>query len=429
MQTEATFQSSHLLSCSMPNWGATFTATSLVLKVRGDGTVVDKHTFGLQYVPVYEYWLAQNETIGDAAGGTPIMLQTNGLIVDDRALPYECIFSDALGGTAVSVPVSPVSPSELVCIAPAWGRKNTAAVTSVSLYNRLRSLIVPYKGPEGSNSFEFTVSWARVQENYILASGGEISVIGAGLRTQGAYRCLLEGDDSRRLVSDLAHPMTPSTVICKISEWGLYHPVMTVNVTLIDGYGLHVFYVGHPVLRQVEIRESWKAVQPTYFLANAGMTVTVSGFGFHPERLYNCTLTWTAAGFWSELYNPAKWAPGGSVLKEEITTLPSSPHNLGKIICRLPQWGSLYAARNATLSVTLESGLSRELAFVGALDSTLIQIDPTWASITPTRYGWVGLGAITGTPLYLRFAFAVSTRDASVYGCSSGSVRSLYLIF
>ena len=126
--------------------------------------------------------------------------------------------SDAVGGKSVSVPVSPLSPSELVCTTPAWGRKNAAAVTSLSLFNRARGLVVPYKGQEGSNTFEFTVSWARVQENYILASGGELSIIGVGLQKRSAYRCLLESEDSRRLVSSLAHPLTPSTVICKISE-------------------------------------------------------------------------------------------------------------------------------------------------------------------------------------------------------------------
>ena len=398
MQTEAKVKSSHVLSCPIPKWGATFAATSLVLKLRGDGSAVDKRTFGLQFVAVYEYWLGQNASIGDASGGTPILLRTEGLVVDSVALPYECVFNDAAGGRSVSVPVSPLSSSELVCTTPAWGRKNTAGVTSLSLYNRVRGSVVPFKGRERANTFEFTVSWARVQENYILASGGELSIIGVGLRTRSAYRCLLEGDNSR-LVSNLAHPMTPSTVICKISEWGLFHAATTVNVTLIDGYGLHVFYSGLDVLRQVEIRESWKSVQPTFFLANGGMTITVAGYGFSTSRLYNCTLTWTAVGFWAELYNPAKWAPGGSVLKEEITTLPTSPLDLRTLVCQLPQWGSLYAARTAILSVTLDAGVSRELAYVGELDGANIKMDPTWSSITPTRYGWVGLGAITGVPL------------------------------
>jgi len=374
-----------------------FTATSLILKVRGDGILIHKPTVGLQYIPVYEYWLSQNASIGDASGGTAILLTTRGLIIDLVALPYECVFSNAFGGVAVSLPVSPLSPSELLCVTPDWGRKNIAGPTSVSLINRVRGLVVPFRGTQESNAFQFTASWARVQEHYIAASGGHLSIIGVGLHTLSAYRCLLESNDSKRMVSNLAHPTSPSTVSCQIDAWGFFHEAAMVNVTLMDGYGLHVFFSGLPVLRQVEIRESWLSVRPTYFWANAPMTVTVTGFGFHPQRLYNCTLTWKAVGFWATLYNPEKWAPGESVLEQQIRTVPSSPVDNQELVCNLPQWGSLYAARTAILSVTTAGIEAREVTFVGEdAVATNIFMDPIWESITPARYGWVGLGAITG---------------------------------
>ena len=96
-----------------------------------------------------------------------------------------------------------------------------------------------------------------------------------------------------------------------------------VNITLMDGYGLHVFFSGLPVLRQVEVRESWLSIQPTYFWANAGMTVTVQGYGFNSQRLYNCSLTYMAQGYWDTVYNPEKWSPGKSVLQEQIMTVPT----------------------------------------------------------------------------------------------------------
>ena len=111
MQTDALYSSSQRLSCSVPSWGSMFTATSLLLKIRGDGTLIDKRTIGLEYIPVHEWWISQNASIGDASGGTPILLQARGLIIDLVTLPYECIFTDAYGSMAVSSPVSPSSPS------------------------------------------------------------------------------------------------------------------------------------------------------------------------------------------------------------------------------------------------------------------------------------------------------------------------------
>ena len=408
MQTPATFKSSLRLSCAIPTWGSMFAATSLLLKLRGDGIAVDKRTFGLQYIPVYESWSSHNGSIGDASGGTVIRIEARGLIKDLAALPYECVFSDGSGEVAMSEPVSPLSPSELLCISPHWGRKYTAAPVVVTLYNRVRGLFVPYVGAPGANAFEFTASWARVQEFSLLASGGDLSIIGVGLRKLSSYRCLLETDVRKSIVSDLSYPTSPSTVSCKMPAWGRFYEAATVSITLIDGYGLHVFFSGLPVLRQVEIRESWLSVQPTYFWANAGMTVTVKGYGFHSQRRYNCSLTWMAQGYWDTVYNPEKWAPGDSVLQEQIMTVPTVPVNHQTLVCNLPQWGSLFAARTATLSLTSIGVTSREIAFVGEeAGSNNILMDPTWESITPTRYGWVGLGAITGARL-LPFCFCQS---------------------
>lgn len=84
-------------------------------------------------------------------------------------------------------------------------------------------------------------------------------------------------------------------------------------------------------------------------------------------------------------------------------TVPTVPLDHQTVVCILPQWGSLFAARTATLSLTSIGLTSRELAFVGSETAADILMDPTWKSITPTRYGWVGLGAITGA-LLLWFA-------------------------
>ena len=403
METQASFESSVRLSCAIPSWGSMFTATSLLLKLRSDGTAIDKHTFGLQYIPVYESWVSHNASIGDASGGTVIRIEARGLIKDLAALPYECVFSDISGGVALSEPVSSLSPSELMCISPQWGRKYTAAPVLVTLYNRVRGLVVPHSGIPGSNTFEFTESWMRAQEFSLLASGGDLFIIGVGLRMLMPYRCLLESNVTKRIVSDLAYPTSPSTVACKMSAWGRFYEAAMVNITLMDGYGLHVFFSGLPVLRQVEVRESWLSIQPTYFWANAGMTVTVQGYGFNSQRLYNCSLTYMARGHWDTVYNPEKWSPGKSVLQEQIMTVPTVPLDHQTVVCILPQWGSLFAARTATLSLTSIGLTSRELAFVGSETAADILMDPTWKSITPTRYGWVGLGAITGA-LLLWFA-------------------------
>jgi hypothetical protein len=401
MQTDVSYESSFRLSCPIPEWGSMFTAAALLLKIRGDGTDIEKQTFGLQYIPVKELWLSQNASVGDASGGTPILIETRGVIVDLASLPYECIFKDAVGGKAVSLPVTPLSPREILCITPDWGRKHTAGQTTMSLFNRMRGLLVPYEGKEGANTFTFTPSWFQIQQTHIPASGSDLVIIGFGLRKLSKYRCLLEatndiGDVPRRLASHLSFPTSSSTVICNIPAWGEHHASDVVNVTLMDDNGLHVFFSGLPVQRQLEIRESWISVQPNFFLANAAFSVTVTGFGFHLGRLYNCSLTWNAESFWSTQYKVEEWAMEDSYAVEQITTLQTSPLHYKSLVCELPRWGALYAARTAVLSVTrIADSLSREVILVGEEAASKISMDPTWHSITPTRYGWVGLGAIT----------------------------------
>ncbi len=404
MEESASFESSLRLSCALPVWGSMFTATSLILKVRGDQALIEKRTVGLQYIAVYESWLSQDSFIGDAAGGTEIHLKARGLIVDLASRPYVCIFSDSLGGVEVAVAVSPLSPSELVCITPAWGRQHTAAQTFLSVHNRVRDLVVQYEGQAGLNTFDFTASWACVQEQHLAASGGELSIIASGLRILSPYRCLLESNETQRMVSNLARPTSSSTVFCSIPAWGQFHDSTIVNVTLLDGYGLEVFFSGVAMLKQVEIRETWLSVKPTLFKSNSHFTVTVVGFGFNLRRLYKCNVSYRAMGFWDTLYKPDKWSPGAAESwVEEVSSLEaSSPVDCQTLICSLSPWGSSYAARNATFTVySFGQPVSREILFVGKELERNIRLDPTWESIRPARYGWVGLGAITG---YL-FAF------------------------
>ena len=400
MQTKASVGSSSRLSCAIPVWGSMFTATSLLLKVRGDGAAIDKRTFGLQYIPVKEFWIGQNASTGDASGGTVIMLTTRGLIVDVSQLPYECVFTSAAGNKAVSLPVSPLSPSELLCVAPDWGRKNTATTTTMTLFNRVRNLIVPFEGAPGSNTFAFTASWFQVQQKHIPASGGVLAIIGFGLHHTAPYRCWLEAEVQvgsphvPRMISNPERTTSASTVSCNIPAWGQYYQAATVNVTLMDAHGLHVFFSGSPSLREVEVRESWLSLQPATFLASSSVTVSVRGFGFHSQRSYTCRLTWKAESFWSTQYKVAEWNTEDSYSIEEISSAPTAPEDQRTLICQLSAWGTQFAARKAVLSVVSADNSAGEVIFTGQAAASNVDIHPTWSSITPTRYGWTGLGAI-----------------------------------
>ena len=53
MQTDVSYESSFRLSCPIPEWGSMFTAAALLLKIRGDGTDIEKQTFAIALCGVF----------------------------------------------------------------------------------------------------------------------------------------------------------------------------------------------------------------------------------------------------------------------------------------------------------------------------------------------------------------------------------------
>ena len=202
--------SSTVMQCEVPAWGSVYPASGgrVMVRVMKGSMFLDYTAGGVEAVVCgaldtacsfgfYPVWNSSalssaGSLEGSAGGGKSLEILGYGF---DPESEYYCNFTSTVANgteiqwTAQSVPVRPISTSELTCVTPHWRYDEASAEVSVHVQATGRALTIA--GLNVVSKYRFQTIWYNPSLLTVRAKGGEnITVFGAGFDlTFSGYAC------------------------------------------------------------------------------------------------------------------------------------------------------------------------------------------------------------------------------------------------
>jgi hypothetical protein len=327
--------------------------------------LIPKETIELFLVAFEERWSSLSVSVGDAGGGTEVVVRASALTTSASTANYKCVFT--AGALQMESELAMASsPSQVTCTTPSWGQLYAAQRTSLTLKNIFTDAVVEFTGAVAANTFEFTASWVRAQEVTVSSSGDTLNIIGVGFDIEQPYRCSLT-KNAHSITSFGANPLSPTTFACATPSWGSFYEASTVVVEVVLEDGSLLAFSGELGYKNVALLETWVMVNVTTTAASGSTALSLTGFGFEATSQYVCKLqTISMADHWQNKYLPDAWSASARRNVQTVASNPVTPTSLKTLSCTVPEWGTLYAAASVAVVLTRHG---ETLQFVGKSDA------------------------------------------------------------
>ena len=331
MQVNATVLTSQRLSCVQPSWGSSFAARNTTLQILHNGENMEFES-GTPRTTNFE-WVASWTHLDSR---TQLMSSSDSIRIfgfgfdSTRESEYVCNFTsmDDSSKQSKSERVKVVSSVELICHTGEW--KYEIADTSVSLY--LDNVLISYTG-NGIANVTFIHSVTSMQPTSAPTTGHSVlTVSGFAFNSRLNYTCSFVARISELKLTVKAQVVNINTITCIVPDWTI--PAQGTNFLLGSSRGAVKSAAAYGML--FSFASTWTTHVPRRSSADGGGNMTVSGAGFDNTQTvvdeYRCIFT-------------------ASQTSESVFATVLS---MNTILCRIPIWGTQYAAGIVNISLTAD---------------------------------------------------------------------------
>jgi hypothetical protein len=404
MESRCRVLSVESLLCTMPDWGATYPATTVLVNVldcsNQDVQQVYPRELSMSLLPSVLSIFPTTSSFKDAV---PITIAGRGFSSD---LGLKVIFDGSFDMQAAHVTV--VNHTMIVAATPNWGSLAPQQHANVSVFTDKNELLGGFLQPP---TFFFTHSVRRVFPLVHPAAGGSTATVyGLGFAPGSGYTCTyVASSDSNQFMSHNLGMSPGHTVIkCQLPSWGREFRAGRVLLTVVAPAQALPIPADSGVI-ELNIQPSVHSVFPAViqFSRNAVAVVNGSGFGA------NMTLTMR--------------------LKSESESLVSAAAcsivNATAMTCPVPAWGVQHPARSVQVLFDIAAP---DVSAILVQPNTQIRFLESVQSVRPTSGPMQGgtlmlfvcEGLSTQRRIVLKFAHAsgIELSSVPVYAANASSL-------
>jgi hypothetical protein len=355
------------------------------------GLVPTSFALPFRFVQCWTGMASTSASRGGAGGRTAVVISGHGFDFDAT---YVCSFKrgpDEVMETAAIFRAE----DELVCATPAWGLTFTAGSVTLNLATvapdsatlKGGNPVAVCPAASVSNQFEFHEVWTQdgVKDlglpdstrlyHVSAAGGGNITLRGAGFRSQSAYLCQFGYGSDYAVNSTVAVVASLIEIHCTFPPW-LYRRVDWPNVRLFIMGGAEIPLMSSPADAsaaevQLFISKCYTTLSPKTSTAMGGSHVTLSGFGFDSKAAYVVTYSSSTA--------TQAFLPGVSLVSAQALVLTT------------PSWDCLETVYISLYEVTSTSPLRyRAVDLLSGFEAVYYQPVPEAVAVSPTYLNRLG---------------------------------------